>query len=337
MEILPLQESRNSSVIIDTDVGGDDLMAIAFLLAQRDVNIEAITVCNGLAHVDQGARNVLRLLELSGRKDIPVFIGRSTPLQGSVSFPEAWRRTSDSLLSSDLPQTCLAPQREPASDYLFQRLGKSNSMVRLLTLGPLTNIGDVLRRDPERSRTIEEIVISGGAVYVPGNLGDGGYYKTDNVTAEWNMFVDPLAATIVFRSGIPTTLVPLDATNSVRIDGDFLRAFQNSQRSPLARVVGSILEANWEYIETGFYFAWDPLVAAICLNPDIASLQPTAIRIRHDSPNEGQTEPVPGERVNVNVALEPKVEAFREMFFGAFRNQRDVKGESGNRMGEAGH
>ena len=315
---LPLQESRDSSVIIDTDVGGDDLMAIAFLLARRDVNIEAITVCNGLAHVDQGARNVLRLLELSGREEIPVFVGQSSPLQGQASFPAPWRKTSDSLLESDLPRSRLAPKQESATDFLIRRLKRGNKNVRLLALGPLTNIGQVLQKAPESSRTIEELVISGGAVDVPGNLGDGGYFKTDNVTAEWNMFVDPLAAWLVLQAGIQTTFVPLDVTNRVQIDGDFLRTFEGSHRGPLARLVYNILDASREYIETGFYFAWDPLVAAIFVEPGIATLRPTAIKICRDTPYEGRTEAVQGGKPNVRVALEPKVEAFRELFFKAF-------------------
>ena len=315
---LPFQESHNSSVIIDTDVGGDDLMAIAFLLARKDVHIEAITVCNGLTHVDQGARNVLRLLELSGREEIPVFAGQSSPLQGQVSFPDPWRKTSDSLLESELPRTRLAPKQESATDFLIRRLKRGNEKVRLLALGPLTNIGQALREAPDNSRTIEELVISGGAIDVPGNLGDGGYFKTDNITAEWNMFVDPLAASIVLEAGIQTTLVPLDATSRVQIDGDFLLKFEGSHRGTLARMVYNILDASREYIETGFYFAWDPLVAAIFVDAGIATLRPTAIQIRRDPPHEGRTEAVKGGKSNVRVALEPKVVAFRELFFKAF-------------------
>jgi inosine-uridine nucleoside N-ribohydrolase len=86
-------------VIIDTDCGHDDLTAIAFLLARRDVRIEAITIANGLAHVRAGAANVARLLALGGRGDVPVYIGRETPLRGHAAFPDPWREKSDALLS----------------------------------------------------------------------------------------------------------------------------------------------------------------------------------------------------------------------------------------------
>src|SRR5947207_14006988 len=90
-------QSRPTPVIVDTDAGTDDLMAIAFLLARPDIRVEAITVANGLAHVDRGAANLIRLLTLAGELDIPVYAGRPSPMSGDRVFPEAWRSTSDML------------------------------------------------------------------------------------------------------------------------------------------------------------------------------------------------------------------------------------------------
>src|SRR6266480_5419652 len=86
--------AQTNSIIIDTDAGSDDLMAIAFLLTHPSVHVESITIANGLAHVDAGARNLVRLLELSGHRNVPVFPGRSTPLRGTAKFPAEWRKTS---------------------------------------------------------------------------------------------------------------------------------------------------------------------------------------------------------------------------------------------------
>src|SRR5947208_6031779 len=84
-------------VIVDTDAGTDDLMAIAFLLSRKDVRIEAITVVEGLAHVESGAANVLRVLELAGATAVPVYVGNPDPLERTAPFPDEWRRTSDTL------------------------------------------------------------------------------------------------------------------------------------------------------------------------------------------------------------------------------------------------
>src|SRR5258708_13634022 len=84
-------QAQTNSVIIDTDAGSDDLMAIAFLVAHPSVSIEAITIVNGLAHVDAGARNMTRLLKLSRRREVPVFLGRTTPFRGTPPLPAQWR------------------------------------------------------------------------------------------------------------------------------------------------------------------------------------------------------------------------------------------------------
>ncbi len=110
------------TVIIDTDAGSDDLMAIAFLLSRPDIHVEAITIVNGMAHVQAGARNVLRLLELAGRSDIPVYAGRETPLSGNVEFPAEWRHTSDNLPGVTLPDATRNIDSQNAAEYLSKRL-----------------------------------------------------------------------------------------------------------------------------------------------------------------------------------------------------------------------
>jgi hypothetical protein len=109
------------AVIIDTDAGADDLMAIAFLLARSDIQVEAITIENGMAHVPAGGKNVLRLLALAGRTDVPVFLGREMPLSGVQEFPEEWRRASDDLPGIDLPEATRSADSRSAEDYLLRR------------------------------------------------------------------------------------------------------------------------------------------------------------------------------------------------------------------------
>src|SRR5690349_17853742 len=108
--LVSLLAQDNTPLIIDTDAGSDDLMAIAFLLSRKDVQVEAITIANGLAHVNAGAANVLRLLELGGRGNVPVYNGRNTPMKGNAEFPAEWRRSSDELPGVQLPKS----RRKPA-------------------------------------------------------------------------------------------------------------------------------------------------------------------------------------------------------------------------------
>ena len=302
-------------IVIDTDCGGDDLMAIAFMLARRDVRIEAVTIANGLAHVRPGAENVLRLLDLSGRGDVPVYLGRETPLHGQAAFPEVWRKGADIPVGSRAVQH--TAQKESATEYLGARLRERSRPVRILALGPLTNLAEALERAPDGLRDIE-ITIMGGALYAPGNLGDGGYFQTDNKTAEWNFFVDPVAAKAVFTSGAKIRLVPLDATNKVHIDSDLLKAFRSKARSPLGQYVAAILRQHRNEIREGIYYAWDPLAAVAMIEPGVVNESPLAVDVRQGPPEEGRTGEMTGYPPNANVALGADAEAFRETFLRAF-------------------
>ncbi len=309
--------AAQTSVIIDTDVGNDDLLAIAFLLSRKDVTVEAITIVDGLAHVPVGAANVLRLLEAAGAARVPVYAGREAPLLRTAPFPSEWRQTADTLPGVSFPSTRRKPEPMNAVDFLAERLGAANRPVRILALGPLTNLGEVFRRQPRTARSITELVIMGGAVREHGNLGDGGFFKTTNTTAEWNLFHDPLAAEIVFRSGVPLRLIPLDATNKVPIDLAFLREFTSRARSPLGRVVAQILETARPHIEQKFYFAWDPLAAVALVDPAVATVKQLSIEVRRNPPEEGRTKEVSA-RPNASVAVDADPARFKKTFLAAF-------------------
>lgn len=315
-------------VIIDTDCGHDDLTAIAFLLARGDVRIEAVTIANGLAHVGAGAANVLRLLALGGQGDIPVYVGRETPLRGHAAFPDPWREKSDALLKGlKVPAAARAPEKQSAAGYLAGRLRDHGRPARVLALGPLSNFGEALEREPEMLRGIE-MVIMGGAIRVPGNLGDGGTFKTSNTTAEWNIFVDPLAAKRVFESEARIQLVPLDATNHVPIDQSFFNEFRSKARTPLGEFVVGIMERDRRLIEQGTYYAWDAVAGVALLEPVVLQEIPMAIEVKQSPPEEGRTAEMSAGRSHANVALGADAAAFRKVFMGAFRVARPARAGS---------
>jgi pyrimidine-specific ribonucleoside hydrolase len=311
--------AESTPVIIDTDCGRDDVMAIAFLLARPDVRIEAITVANGLAHVQPGAANMLRLLALGGRPDVPVFVGRETPLRGQAAFPDPWRQASDALLRGVQSPPLKRPQTLSASGYLAKRLGDRSHPVRILALGPLTNLAEALERSPDLLRGVE-LVVMGGAIRVPGNLGDGGVFKTGNTTAEWNLFVDPLAAERVFESDAQVRLVPLDATNQVPIDATFLRGLQSKAHTALGRFIAGMLERECGLSQGGTCYAWDALAAVALVEPAAAPLTGLRIEISRNPPQDGRTIEVPG-HPNARVALRADAPAFRKTYLGAFSSQ----------------
>jgi purine nucleosidase len=319
MVLLAASLAAQRPVIIDTDAGSDDLMAIAFLLSRQDVKIEAITIVDGLAHVPAGAANVLRLLQLAGAIEVPVYLGAEEPLERTAPFPAEWRRTSDNLPSVKLPIAKRKAESRRATDFLVERLADPARPVSILALGPLTNLGQAFRRAPQCSRAITELVIMGGAVRVRGNLDDGGFFKTPNTTTEWNLFHDPLAAEIVFHSGVSLRMIPLDATNKVPIDTAFLQELSR-KRTPLAEVVAQILEAERSLIEQKLFFAWDPLAAVALVNPAVVTTRRIAIEVLRKPPEQGRTKEVSGRRPNVTVAIDANPAEFKRVFLKALHD-----------------
>jgi len=293
-------------------------LAIAFLLSRPDIHLEAITIANGMAHVQAGGRNVLRLLELAGHRDVPVFLGHDTPLSGSAEFPAPWRRASDDLPGVTLPDPAREPESRDAADYLSKRLSDAVHPVQVLALGPLTNLAEAFMRNPRAARAVRQLVIMGGAIGVPGNLGDGGLFKTDNVTAEWNMFIDPAAARALFASGAPIRLVPLDATQRVPIDMALFEQFQSHANTPLASFVAQVLMTDHAMIRQGYFFAWDPLAAVALANPAVATFRPLAVEISSQPEEVGRTIQIKKRRANAQVAIDADALRFRDIFMTAF-------------------
>ena len=344
-EALVVRPDPAVHVIVDTDAGADDLMAIAFLLSRGDVRVEAITVVNGVAHVKPGAQNILRLLALAGHSEIPVYAGRERPLTGSAEFPAAWREAADTLPGVTLPRAAGVLQSEPAAQFLAKRFADiidsvRGDKVRLLALGPLTNIAEALDLAATPPKSVSEMVIMGGAIGVPGNLSDGGPPPNGNTTAEWNMFVDPAAAARVFggwnaavsTKKVPATeirLVPLDATNKVPINSAFLARIDREARTPLARFVAQVLGTNRSLIAQGAYFAWDPLAAVALVHPEILRTRCLAIGVAQEPHEAGRTIELQGElqvelhgelprrAPNACVAVGADAQAFYRIFLGA--------------------
>ena len=294
-------------------MGSDDVMAIALLLSHREVPVEAITVVNGLAHVPAGAANARRLVQASGRTSVLVLEGRETPLQRTADFPREWREGSDRPVSSDSPPA--ARNTERGEVWLGRRLKDASHPVRILALGPLTNVAIALAG--ANPKAVEEIVIMGGAFRVPGNLGDGGAFKTSNTTAEWNFYVDPEAAARVFRSGVPIRVVPLDATSRVKLDAAFLTRFQRETHGALAAIIGKVLNGERDNITQGIFYAWDPLAGAALLDSTVATWTPAHVVMRVAGNEAGRSVIEPG-APNARVALDADRARFEALFLKAF-------------------
>jgi inosine-uridine nucleoside N-ribohydrolase len=301
-----------TTVIVDTDAGTDDFMALAFLLSTPRARVEAVTITTGLAHAQAGAANVLRLLQLAGRTDVPVYVGRETPLSGNREFPADWRRLSDELPGVELPAAKRTVEAKPAHEFLAERLADGSRPVTVLAIGGLTNLAEAFRLNPAAAKSVERLVIMGGAFKVPGNLVEGGI--TSNMTAEWNFYIDPEAARRVFASGASIRLVPLDATQKVAVDRNVVRTLQTAGQRAMTRFVLQVLATVDDMIERGTFFAWDPLAAAVVVDPPVVRFTRMAVDIAQDPPDEGRTIAAARGASNADVALEANSRRFIDLY-----------------------
>lgn len=266
------------NVIIDTDMGADDWLATLLLFLTPNVNVEAITVTgNGLAHLGYGVQHALDLFFYSVQSSNVVGIGTAVPLSGTNTFPDAWRTPTDFFLGIPHAASKVPPSTVPASALLTSLIQNATEPIVLIALGPLTNVATAFLQTPSLASKLQALYIMGGAVNVPGNV--------PNSTAEYNFFTDPEAASVVIGSGAPITLIPLDVTNLAPIDMDFYAQLGAKQLTPTASLAFQILTAQLDAITQNQYFFWDPLAAAVAINPNIVGTKSMNLAVLTSGPN----------------------------------------------------
>lgn len=303
-------------VIIDTDMAADDWMAILYLLNRPDVSVAAITVAGtGEAHCEPGIKNAMSLAALAGQPDIPVSCGSTTPLQGDHAFPPDWRARVDALAGLTLPGNPASPAPQPAVDLITAKISSMPDKVTIITLGPLTNLAEALQSAPEIKENVEMVYVMGGAVDVPGNVG-ASHAGIDNPWADWNMYVDPRAAAIVLQSGVPVTLIPLDATNHVPVTEDFIERLEDERETPEAGFVYDVLSQTEyrDFVRFGGYYLWDAIAAAILTDNSLADFETRNLAvIEAEGDQSGQTY-VSERGAPVRVAMDVEADRFEQLF-----------------------
>lgn len=309
----PVLDESAQPVIIDTDMAPDDWMAILYLLQRPDFKVIAITVSGtGEAHCGPGVQNAYNLAMLAGQPNIPVACGRENLLQGDHTFPADWRQSVDAMLGLALLENHHAASNLSAVELIPQVVQETPSKIHLLALGPLTNVAEALNAEPAITERLQRITIMGGAVRVPGNVGPSS--NIQNETAEWNIYVDPQAASLVFTSGALITLVPLDATNFVPVTMDFYQRKMKERLTPEAEFVYRILMQKDQAIRAGQFDFWDPLAAAILTDESQAEYLDLSLSvIVEEGPESGRTiESQSGSPMRV--AVKAELPRFEQLF-----------------------
>ena len=261
-------------VIIDTDMGWDDTLSILYLLKDPSVEILGITVTGcGESFQKYGLNNALALLQMGG-VDAPVCKGVDTPQKFGHVFPESFKQDMSELmgLAATYPEVTTQISSKTAWDFIADTLNAADSKITILSLGGFSNLDRMLTERPDaKLENIEQVYTMGGAVYVDGNIAllndamkewDQGPVYSTNYKAEWNIFVDPVAAKNVFNSPIPITLVPLDACDYVMLMPSYIDTI--TATDPIAVLVKEIFKKKTGSSSEGIPVPiFDPLATLI--------------------------------------------------------------------------
>jgi inosine-uridine nucleoside N-ribohydrolase len=278
--------SGKTPILLDTDIGTDvdDAFALALILHSPELELVGVTTVSG--DTQARARLAAKMLWEAGRPNIPVVAG-----EPGKPLPIEQTRWAEGFTSPAL-------RSEKAVDFLKAQIERRPGELTLVPIGPLTNIGALLRQDPAVAKKIKQIVMMGGSITY-------GYEPGSGPIAEYNIASDPAAAQVVFSSGIPILMVPLDVTAMLQLDAAARhRVF--SHLSPLTNAL-TLLYHLWNQPTPTLF---DPMAVAMLVQPSLCETKPLAIEVD----TQGFTRPVEGKPANATVALHTDSKSFFEFY-----------------------
>ena len=269
--------AETQKVIVDTDFSlppQDDSMALMLAIKAPTLNLLGVTTVAGNDTVQLGTSNALRELEIAGRTDVPVYRGANKPL---VHENPDWTKTWHERCCRNvdvLPEAHLTPpppggfakrqaEKESAVDFIIRSVNANPNQVTIIALGPLTNVAMAIRQEPGLAQKIKRIAIMGGVI---GSLPDGGGNAQPN--AEFNFWVDPEAAYIVLRSGIPITLTPLNVTHKTSFSKEWFDKV-TAANTPLTNLMKDLMTPSYAATSKSRHPMHDQLTVAAVIDPSL--------------------------------------------------------------------
>jgi purine nucleosidase len=253
-------------ILFDTDPGIDDSLAFLLALASPEIVVDGISIVHGNSSADQSLVNALSILELAKASSIPVYKGCELPLvQPSLLAPETHGDTG--LGYANLPKPHTQPRAGHASDFLIDHIMSHPKEITLVAIGPLTNLALAIRQEPRIVDAVKEVFIMGGALRHEGNT---------TPLAEFNTYVDPHAAHIVYHSGMPIIFTPLDVTYQCilqKMDVERLLKIESPVTRFVADATRFYMEFHDEHQNIDGCAINDPLTLALTFLPELCSYQ----------------------------------------------------------------
>ena len=278
-------------IIIDTDPGVDDTMAIFFALCSPELDVIGLTTIFGNVHTELATRNALRLLEIAGRTDIPVAHGADDALTGPFEGPVPFVHGTDGQGDIFLPDPAGAPVNMSAAQFIVEQLRAHPGEITLAPVGPLTNIALALRLEPRITEWVDEVVLMGGNALVPGNASPAG---------EANIRNDPEAADLVFGADWPVTMVGLDVTLKVHMTPEDIAEYEH-HGNPMSDHITRVLPHYRDYFESNYpakgIYVHDSSAIAYIIEPSLFETKRWAIRVGTGGLGRGKTWPAFGQHI----------------------------------------
>lgn len=312
-------------IILDTDPGHDDTFALLLAGASSAVDLVAVTTVAGNAEIEKTTTNALKICELGGMKDVPVFRGADGPLlREQVTALEIHGQSGLDGANLPVPNKPLAPGH--AVDFMIKELMAAEDKITLVAVGPLTNVALALRKEPRLASKINEIVFMGG-----------GYLGNTTPAAEFNMYADPEAAKIVLNSGVPLVMCELELTGQSQTTSeirDEIREIGNPATTVAADILAYADQTYRKLFGAGDPEIHDAVAMAYCVDPTVFTTQKLRVDIetRGDYAygmtvidRYGKT----GWTPNAKVGATLDTEKFWNIMFDAFRSYADTASEGG--------
>jgi len=272
-------------VILDTDPGVDDAMAIFLAVASPEIELLGLTTIFGNANVDVTTRNALLLLELAGRPDIPVIKGAASPITRPYAGPVPHVHGDNGLGNAVLPPVQTSAEAIDVADWIYQQARQAPGEITMLTVGPVTNLAMAFQKYPDLVDLLGEVVVMGGNADIPGNI---------TPAAEANMYNDPEAADLVFGASCSTAMVGLDVTHQVNMTGAEIKLITGRGKR-VNQFLGEIIPLYQAFFEAtngidGIYMH-DPTAVMYLVAPELFKAQDCPVRVETESFSRGKTWP----------------------------------------------
>jgi len=314
----PSSSFTTKHVLFDHDGGVDDFLSLLLLLHMPHVKLLGVSVTPADCYLETALLTTHKLLALANRPDVEVSGGN---YHGVNAFPSDWRakpkilNALPTMINVDVDAQ--AAHYDDNTAFIIRKLEAAPDPVVFLMTGPCSSLVHALEQAPTLREKIAEVVWMGGAVDVIGNV------KTynHNGTAEWNVFWDPISAHKLFRSGLPITIVPLDATNTVPVSFDFLKRLATQANYFFSNLAGQFWATTIDTIPAYeyTYFMWDVLTTSYLAIPEAFDFEMLELEVSPSGPSAGQTYRKPGSGQWVKTAVGVRKEEFYEFLFALLK------------------